>query len=195
MRKVAGLLMLIFVLLQSGRLALAQLCEYAGQTFSPGATICECPNLRIVRSATGGRGEITSRRLSCSKNQTWVSTNSLCLIAYTSADHAQDAFRKFQVSYCPRFPVNHAELLKAISEETEKFFRTAPRSQVLVAVETICRRYADLSESCKMMIETLSAAGNSAAGNPAIGKPATGNPATGSPATENPAIGNPATGD
>jgi hypothetical protein len=122
MRKVAGLLMLIFVLLQSGRPALAQLCEYAGQTFSPGATICECPNLRIVRSATGGRGEITSRRLSCSKNQTWVSTNSLCLIAYTSADHAQDAFRKFQVSYCPRFPVNHAELLKAISEETEKFF-------------------------------------------------------------------------
>jgi hypothetical protein len=107
MHKVAGLLTLIFVLLQSGGTVLAQTCEYAGQTFSPGATICECPNLRVVRGA-GGRGEITSRRLACSKDQTWVNTNSLRLITYTSADHAEDAFRKFQVSYCPRLPVNHA---------------------------------------------------------------------------------------
>jgi hypothetical protein len=159
MHKVAGLLTLIFALLQSGGTALAQSCEYAGQTFSPGATICECPNLRVVRGG-GGRGEITSRRLACSKDQTWVNTNSLCLIAYTSADHAEDAFRKFQVSYCPRLPVNHAELLKAITEETEKFFTLAPRSQVLVAVQAICRRFADLSEPCKTMIEALAASGN-----------------------------------
>jgi len=159
MHKVAGLLTLIFVLLQSGGTVLAQSCEYAGQTFSPGATICECPNLRVVRGA-GGRGEITSRRLACSKDQTWVNTNSLCLIAYTSADHAEDAFRKFQVSYCPRLPVNHAELLKAITEETENFFTLAPRSQVLVAVQAICRRFADLSEPCKTMIEALSTSGN-----------------------------------
>jgi hypothetical protein len=159
MHKLAGLLTLIFVLLQSGGTALAQSCEYADQTFSPGATICECPNLRVVRG-TGGRGEITSRRLACSKDQTWVNTNSLCLIAYTSADHAEDAFRKFQVSYCPRLPVNHAELLKAITEETEKFFTLAPRSQVLVAVQAICRRFADLSEPCKTMIEALAPSGN-----------------------------------
>jgi hypothetical protein len=159
MHKVTGLLTLIFVLLQSGGTVLAQTCEYAGQTFSPGATICECPNLRVVRGA-GGRGEITSRRLACSKDQTWVNTNSLCLIAYTSADHAEDAFRKFQVSYCPRLPVNHAELLKAITEETENFFTLAPRSQVLVAVQAICRRFGDLSEPCKTMIEALSASGN-----------------------------------
>jgi hypothetical protein len=159
MHKVAGLLTLIFVFLQSGGTALAQTCEYAGQTFSLGATICECPNLRVVRGA-GGRGEITSRRLACSKGQTWVNTNSLCLIAYTSADHAEDAFRKFQASYCPRLPVNHAELLKAITEETEKFFSLAPRSQVLVAVQAICRRFADLSEPCKTMIESLSPTGD-----------------------------------
>jgi hypothetical protein len=186
MHKVAGLLTLIFVLPQCGATALAQTCEYAGQTFSLGATICECPNLRIVRSAnSAGRGEITSRRLACSKDQTWVNTNSLCLVAYTSADHAEDAFRKFQVSYCPRLPVNHAELLKAISEETEKFFSLAPRSQVLVAVEAICRRYADLSEPCKTMIETLAATGNSATGNSATGNSATGNSATGNSATGN----------
>jgi hypothetical protein len=51
MHKVVGLLTLIFVLLQCDATALAQTCEYAGQTFSMGATICECPNLRIVLSA------------------------------------------------------------------------------------------------------------------------------------------------
>src|SRR5215813_933842 len=66
----------------------------------------------------------------------------------------------FQASYCPRLPVNHAELLKAISEETEKFFSLAPRSQVLLAVQSICRRYANLSEQCQAMIEGLTASGN-----------------------------------
>ena len=159
---------------QDRKLSHADLCSHSvgrngvganlricGQTFSPGSTVCECPNLRIVRSAnSAGRGEITSKRLTCGKDQTWVNTNSLCLVAYTSADHAEDAFRKFQASYCPRLPVNHAELLKAISEETEKFFSLAPRSQVLVAVQAICRRYADLSEQCQAMIEGLAANGN-----------------------------------
>ena len=155
MPKIASLLTLICVLTQWGATASAQTCEYAGQTFSLGSTVCECPNLRILRS-----GKITSKRLTCGKDQTWVNTNSLCLVAYTSADHAEDAFRKFQASYCPRLPVNHAELLKAISEETEKFFSLAPRSQVLVAVQAICRRYANLSEQCQAMIEGLAANGN-----------------------------------
>jgi hypothetical protein len=37
----------------------------------------------VVRNATGGRGEITSRRLACSKDQGWVNINTLCLIADT----------------------------------------------------------------------------------------------------------------
>jgi hypothetical protein len=161
MPKIAGFLTLICVLALCGATASAQTCEYAGQTFSLGSTVCECPNLRIVRSAnSAGRGEITSRRLTCSKDQSWVNTNSLCLVAYTSADHAEDAFRKFQASYCPRLPVNHAELLKAITEETEKFFSLAPRSQVVVAVQAICRRFANLSEHCQAMIEGLASSGD-----------------------------------
>src|SRR5215471_6443696 len=81
MPKIASLLSLICVLTQWGATASAQTCEYAGQTFSPGSTVCECPNLRIVRSAnSAGRGEITSKRLTCGKDQTWVNTNSLCLL-------------------------------------------------------------------------------------------------------------------
>src|SRR5262249_57258802 len=161
MPKIASLLTLICVLTQWSAIASAQTGEYAGQTFSLGSTVYECPNLRILRSAnSAGRREITSRRLTCSKDQSWVDTNSLCLVAYPSADHAEDAFRKFQASYCPRLPVNHSELLKAISEETEKFFSLAPRSQCLLAVQAICRRYANLSEQCQAMIEGLTTSGN-----------------------------------
>jgi hypothetical protein len=160
MRKIAALLTLLFVLFESVATASAQTCEYAGQTFSLGATVCECPQLKIARSANSGRGEITSRRLACSKDQAWVNTNTLCLIAYTWPGQAEEAFRKFHATYCPRLPVNHAELQKAISEETDKFFTAAPRGQALIAVQAICRRFADLSEPCKRMIEALSATGD-----------------------------------
>jgi hypothetical protein len=83
MHKIAGLLTLSFALFEFGATASAQTCEYAGQTFSLGATVCECPTLRLARTASGGRGEIMSRRLACSKDQAWVNTNTLCLIAYT----------------------------------------------------------------------------------------------------------------
>jgi hypothetical protein len=176
MHKTAGLLTLIFALLQSdttapaqsgatapaqsGATAPIQTCEYAGQTFSLGATVCECPSLRIVRGASGGRGEITSRRLACSKDQGWVNTNTSCLIAYTWPGDAEEAFKKFHATYCPRLPVNHAELQKAITEETERFFTAAPRSQALLAVQAICRKFVDLSDACRPIIEALSATGN-----------------------------------
>jgi len=71
MPKIAGCLVLIF--LQCAASAWAQTCEYAGYTFSLGATLCECPNLRIVRSADRvGRGEITSRRLACSQDHQYL---------------------------------------------------------------------------------------------------------------------------
>src|SRR5262245_5851163 len=60
MPKIAGFLTLICVLAQCGATASAQTCEYAGQTFSLGSTVCECPNLRIVRSVNSA-GEARSR--------------------------------------------------------------------------------------------------------------------------------------
>src|SRR5262249_1120836 len=66
MPKIAGCLVLIFLLCAAT--ARAQTCDYAGYSFSFGATLCECPNLRIVRSADSvGRGEITNRRLACTQ--------------------------------------------------------------------------------------------------------------------------------
>jgi hypothetical protein len=160
MHKIARRLALTFVLLQSGAMASAQTCDYAGQTFSPGATICECPSLRVIRNAGGGRGEITSRRLACSENERWVNANSLCLIAYTWPEKAEEAFRKFHAAYCPHAPVGHAETRDAIREGTEKLSGAAGRRQALIAVQAICRRFTDLSAACQAMIQGLSSAGN-----------------------------------
>lgn len=160
MHKIAGCLTLTFVLLQSSAVVSAQTCDYAGQTFSPGATICECPTLRVTRGAGGGRGEITSRRMACSENEGWVSTNGLCLIAYTWPERAEEAFKKFHATYCPRSPSGHPEAQKAASEGTEKFTGPAGRRQALLAVQAICRQFADLSAPCKAMIQGLSSAGN-----------------------------------
>jgi hypothetical protein len=129
MHKLTRRIVLSVVLLGSAAMAPAHSCEYAGKTFSPGATVCECPNLRVVRNASGGRGEITSRRLACSKDQQWVNTNTLCLIAYTWPGHAEDAFKKYHATYCPRLPVNHAEIQKALSAETESFSPPPPRGR------------------------------------------------------------------
>ena len=142
MRAIAGLLTLFLVCVAGGAATSAQTCEYAGQTFSAGATIRECPNLRVVRNANGGRGEITSRRLACKPG------------------NAEEAFKKFHATYCPRLPVNHVEIQKAVADETEKFFSTATRSQALTAVQAICRRFADLSDRCQAMIDGFSAPGN-----------------------------------
>ncbi len=160
MHKIARHLTLAFALLQSCTTVSAQSCEYAGQTYSPGATICECPSLRIARAAGAGRGEITSRRLACSEDEQWVATNSLCLIAYTWPERAEQAFKKFHATYCPNLPVDHADTREVTSEGPDRFSGAAGRGRALIAVQAICRRFADLSGPCKAMIQGLSAAGN-----------------------------------
>src|SRR5262249_52235630 len=89
MPKIASLPTLICVLTQWSAIASAQTCEYAGQTFSLGSTVCECPNLRILRSAnSAGRGEITSRRLTCSKDQSWSAESPIFqAVALTNLPH------------------------------------------------------------------------------------------------------------
>lgn len=42
-------------------------CDYAGQSYSAGATVCECPSLVGEGGlASGGAAKVTSRRLACS---------------------------------------------------------------------------------------------------------------------------------
>jgi hypothetical protein len=89
-----------------------------------------------------------------------VNANSLCLIAYTWPERAEEAFKKFHATYCPHLPVGHSEAQDAIRESTEQLSGAAGRRQALIAVQAICRRFTDLSAACQAMIQGLSSAGN-----------------------------------
>jgi hypothetical protein len=58
--------------------------------------------------------------------------------------------------YCPRLPVNFAEIQKAISQETGKFIDAAPKDTIVSMVEGICRRFR-LEVPCKAFLDALAA--------------------------------------
>src|SRR4051794_23367484 len=55
-------------------------CLYANQKFSLGSTRCECPSVKLEHIAsTGEKGQVTSRRMSCTKGGAWTDTKALCI--------------------------------------------------------------------------------------------------------------------
>jgi hypothetical protein len=94
--------------------ALAQKgCDYAGQAFSIGATVCECPSLKAEDlNWQGEKGTITSRRLVCGQGMTWEDTKTMC-IDTQMATGTEKTYTKLMDHYCPRLPVNFAEIQKA----------------------------------------------------------------------------------
>jgi hypothetical protein len=133
-------------------------CDYAGQSYAAGATVCECPTLTGEGGfASGGDAQVTSRRVVCS-SEGWKSADSMCFdVKYkgTSASGHAD-FDKLNAQYCPRLPVNFAEIQKAISQETGKFIDAAPKSTIVFMVEGICKRFR-LEAPCKALIDALAA--------------------------------------
>ena len=133
-------------------------CDYAGQSYSTGATVCECPSLVGEGGfLTGGDARVTSRRVVCS-SEGWKSTDSMCFdVKYkgTSASGHAD-FDRLTAQYCPRLPVNFAEIQKAISQETGKFIDAAPKSTIVSMVEGICKRFR-LETPCKALLDALTA--------------------------------------
>jgi hypothetical protein len=122
-------------------------CKNAGQEYGVGATICECPSLKgSGRMASGGRSQITSRRLVCASNGEWKSTESLCVDIESSGGTAAEDFPKFHALYCPRPATMSAE-------QTEQFFETASNAQILAAMRGICRRFTALAAQCKALID------------------------------------------
>jgi hypothetical protein len=102
---------------------------------------------------------ITSRRLTCTKDQAWAHADSLCVEAGYRGSGAE-LLTQIHNLYCPRLAINHAELEKAIAQDTDKFFSAASKSQALIAIQAICRRFGGLSAACKMMTEGLAQGGN-----------------------------------
>lgn len=133
-------------------------CDYAGQSYSAGATVCECPSLVGEGGlASGGAAKVTSRRLACSA-EGWKSADSMCVdLKYaTSSASGRDDLDKLNQQYCPRLPINYGEIQKAISQETGKFIDAAPKSTIVFMVEGICKRFR-LEAPCKALLDALAA--------------------------------------
>jgi hypothetical protein len=135
--------------------ALAQSsCDYAGQAFSVGATVCECPGLKAENlNWQRETGHITSRRLVCGKDLVWEDTKTMCIDAQMTT-HTEETYTGLVNQYCPRLPVNFAEIQKAITQETTKFIDAAPKSTVVLIVENICKRY-KIEVPCKAVLDAL----------------------------------------
>ena len=136
--------------------AAGKTCDYAGQAFSIGATVCECPGLQAENlNWTGEKGHITSRRLVCGPQLNWDDTKTMCIDANMITTTAE-TYGRLVDQYCPRLPVNFAEIQKAISQETTKFVDTAPKSAVISMVEAICKRYR-IEAPCKVVLDAINA--------------------------------------
>jgi hypothetical protein len=130
-------------------------CEYAGQSYSVGASICECPGVKGENvDWQGDHSRITSRRLTCNTEQVWEDTKTFCIDVSTSA--TSRLYDKYREHFCPRIPVNFAEITKAVNEEIAKVIDKAPRGTLVSMIEGICRRIR-LDAQCKALLDAMSA--------------------------------------
>jgi hypothetical protein len=147
----------VSLLLASSNAFAAAACDFAGQTYSEGATVCECPSLSGEGGlATGGQAKVRSRRLACS-SEGWKDAGSTCIeITYArSSASALEDFTRFNDQYCPRLPVNYGEIQKALKQESAKFIDTAPKATVIFMLEMICKRF-KVESSCKVVLDAIS---------------------------------------
>jgi hypothetical protein len=129
-------------------------CDYAGQSYSVGATVCECPGLKAENlNWTGETASIFSRRLACNPQGAWEDYKSPCIDTKMGAD-ALKTYNRWMDQYCPRLPVNAAEIQKAISQETTKYIDAARNGAIDLMVETICKRYR-IEAPCKLMLDAI----------------------------------------
>ena len=134
--------------------ATEKVCDYAGQAFSIGATVCECPGLQAENlNWEREKGHITSRRLVCGAQLSWEDTKTMCIDA-TMETTTAETYGRLVDQYCPRLPVNFSEIQKAISQETTKFVDAAPKSAITSMVEAICKRY-HIDAPCKVVLDAI----------------------------------------
>jgi hypothetical protein len=139
-------------------LAVGKACDYAGQAFSVGATVCECPGLEAENlNWQKERGHITSRRLVCGPQLTWDNTKTMCIDVKMETTTAE-TYGRWVDQYCPRLPVNFAEIQKAVSQETTKYVDAASKSAITSMVEAICKRYR-IEAPCKALLDAINSPG------------------------------------
>jgi hypothetical protein len=135
--------------LNLGAIAAAQsvTCKNGVQEYSPGATICECPSLKgDGQLASGGRSQITSRRLTCDRSGEWKSTDSRCLDIDSPGGVGAEDYPKYYNLYCPPVVVTTSE---------QSF---GPSIPILVAVSRMCRVVPTFAVLCKSLVFAIAVA-------------------------------------
>ena len=127
-------------------------CLYADQKFSVGSTRCDCPSVKIdnMHFASGERGQLTSRRLTCSKDGTWVETTSLC-VDMSGADIGSEFYRLSRM-YCP-MALNPEEAEKTMSAASDPVAQGALKG--VCNLLTVSKKLENLSEPCKVLIDAF----------------------------------------
>jgi hypothetical protein len=122
-------------------------CKNGGQEYSAGATICECPSLKgDGKPASGGRSQITSRRLTCDRSGEWKSTDSLCLDVESAGGVGAEDYPKYYNLYCPR----------VVMTRSEQSF--GPSILALATVSRICGVVPAFSGPCKALVLAIALA-------------------------------------
>jgi hypothetical protein len=67
---------------------------------------------------------------------------------------AREDLDKLNSQYCPRLPINQAEIERAVSQETAKFLITAPKPTVVVALQAICARFG-ITATCDALMKAI----------------------------------------
>jgi hypothetical protein len=117
-------------------------CDYAGLSYSVGATVCECPSLKAedLNDLEKERAHIFSRRLVCGPEQAWQDTKSTCIDAHMTID-AEKVYSQAVQNFCPTLPgsfgVSLARARKAVSRWAESLV-VSTRSAVMSVTDRLC---------------------------------------------------------
>ena len=122
-------------------------CKFAGLEYTGGATICECPSLKAEAGyASGGPpGSVASRRLQC-KEGIWVATDVKCAEVSGRSEYMITEHRKLYNLFCPANSV----------EKTNSIIARASRSEGILFLSSICRRFGVPSSACSAVLQVIS---------------------------------------
>jgi hypothetical protein len=71
-----------------------------------------------------------------------------------TTSHTSKLYTQYMEHFCPRLPINFAEIQKAINQETAKFIDKAPMGTIASMIEGICRRLR-LDAPCKVLLDAI----------------------------------------
>ncbi|NVJ64773.1 MAG: hypothetical protein HWD84_11185 [Flavobacteriaceae bacterium] len=138
-----------------------EVCIYAGQAYSIGSTICECPSVSNVSLglATGGGGKITIQRLECKYSRSidlpthWSKTDRPCFEGEgATSSGAVEFFERNLKQFCPDpNGTTSGDLLINMLHKSGSgtpIEESATDEQLSTVIKQLCKRYVKAPAFC-----------------------------------------------